>query len=155
MTNYKNGHGPPEIPYGGGRLRVAAFPIPAALNDAGRIVSPGIRDAIVKLANHRCHDLAGLSEYVSCTDDEIGAATPTDFVKTDVILHDIYDVYFDVVRTNQAPLNTLSLAVVDALRAVAEESKRGTNLDPLAVHALLRSTRSLARVLLKKDESHD
>lgn len=108
-----------------------------------------LQDHLEALAGNQ---MSGLEQFASLEVPEIATndTGDTQFEKLGVWKYDIYDEYFEVVRSSENPADELAAAFIVSLIEVGHEAKRGHNLDPLALNAFLRAVQVQAKVLLQE-----
>ncbi|MFK8035853.1 MAG: hypothetical protein AB8B94_17090 [Hyphomicrobiales bacterium] len=108
-----------------------------------------LRDQLKALASKQMSELEQFASLNVPTNATKGNCD-TQFEKLGVWKYDIYDEYFEVIRTSENPADELAAAFIISLIEVGQEAKRGHNLDPLALNAFLRAVKVQAKVLLQE-----
>lgn len=126
--------------------KIICLPVPSALQQRLHGRDKKIRESLQYLARYQLSKLEELADLTLPPNSK----SNEEEVKLCVEKHDLYDEYFNVKRSTENPADELGFAFVSSLISFGEEAKRGYNIDPLAVSALLRGIQVQAKVMLEE-----
>jgi len=121
------------------------LPLPEALLNPLEGREDSIRESLEILA---AHEITQLQEFASISVPDVSLDAET--TETGTKIHDLYDEYFDVQRSEANPADELGLAFLTSLARVGRDAERGHKLDPVAIGALLRGVQVQAKILLQE-----